>query len=260
VRTRRRTELVGPWFVVHRCEVPASQRLLCLPHAGGSATAYHRWPLGLPDDVEVWALQLPGRGFRLREASFRRVDDLVAALLPDVHKLADLPVSFFGHSMGALLAYCLAAALSEIGCPAPRQLFVSARRAPSLPYRRRSIHALPDAEFVDALRHFDGIPAQILGHREMLALMLPALRADFELIETYGHGSLRTLSVPIWAFVGADDATVSVDAVQAWRELTVDAFALEVLPGGHFFTESARADVLRLVSLRLADPGAAGSR
>jgi medium-chain acyl-[acyl-carrier-protein] hydrolase len=226
-------------------------RLLCVPHAGGSASAFRTWPPGLPPAVEVWAAQPPGRGPRLGETPFETHDEVVAELagaLPD----DDLPLALFGHSLGALIAFHLARELRRRDRPAPRLLVVSAREAPQLPHPGEHVHALPDDGVVDAVRRYGGTPAEVFEEPELVELALPSLRADFRISETTEYVPEEPLDLPIVAIGGIDDPDVTREDLEAWREQTAAGFRMQLFAGGHFFFEAAEPAVLQLLARELA--------
>ncbi len=247
------------WLLCPRPDPQARLRLLCFAYAGGGPPIFHHWAGGLPAGVEVCAVQLPGRGARVREAPFTRlaplVETLASALRPDLDK----PFALFGHSVGALIAFELARALRRRGQPLPAHLFVSGCGAPQLPDPRLPIHALPDGEFVAELAQLGGTPAEVLAHAELMALLLPALRADFALSETYVCAEEPPLACPVTAFGGVDDARVSRDRLEGWREQTVGSFTLRLFPGDHFFINTARPALLEALAGQL-EPLLAGVR
>jgi medium-chain acyl-[acyl-carrier-protein] hydrolase len=167
--------------------------------------------------------------------------------------LDDLPFAFFGHSMGAAVAYEAARRCAADGRP-PRHLFVSGRRAPQLPADWPVTYDLPDAEFVEYLRSLNGTPAEVFDHPELLELMLPLLRADFSVVETYRYLPGPALDCPVTAFGGAGDVEVGRAEVEAWAAQTTAAFAARVVPGDHFFLNDpqARALMLRVIDTELA--------
>jgi surfactin synthase thioesterase subunit len=222
-------------------------RLLCFPYAGGAASAFRPWGDVLPPDIEVHAVQLPGREWRLKEEPFRRVEPLVEALLGALDPLLDRPVAFFGHSLGALVAYELARGLRRTGRPVPAHLFVSAYRAPHLPQTEPPLHDAPDEVFRTSLRTLDGTPEELLGNEELMALVLPTLRADFELSDRYEHVPEPPLTTPISAFGGLGDLVTPRERLEPWAEHTAAAFKLRMVPGGHFFVHESRDLVLRAV-------------
>lgn len=231
----------------------AEARLFCFSYAGAGASVYRLWPAGLPAEIEVCAVQLPGRETRLGEPALDSLAQIVAALACELRAELDRPYAFFGHSMGALVACEVAHALRAAGAPLPRQLIVSARRAPSLPDTDPPLHALPDAQFVAALnRRYGGIPAEVLQHQELLALLLPCMRADLMALETHRPTARAPLDIPIAAFGGHDDLRVPRTHLDAWRSETCASFRLRLFPGDHFFLNPHRADLLADLSVTLA--------
>ncbi|HKY32377.1 MAG TPA: alpha/beta fold hydrolase [Candidatus Polarisedimenticolia bacterium] len=226
--------------------------LLCLPFAGGGASIYRRWRTLAQGRVDVVPVQLPGREGRIRERPLREmrglVDALAAALLPRIGG----PYALFGHSMGAFIGYALSRTLEASGAPAPAALFASAARAPHRARRSAPLHALSDADFTAALKDLQGTPEAVLEHHELMELLLPLLRADFELCETYQPEDARPLSCPIFALAGEADPSLLPGEVEAWGELTTARFDLMRFPGGHFFLEGSAPAILRHVEERLA--------
>jgi medium-chain acyl-[acyl-carrier-protein] hydrolase len=181
------------------------------------------------------------------EPALTRVPPLVAALAEGLRQYLGKPFAFFGHSMGAVLGFELARLLRDQGLPQPVRLFVSAHRAPQLPDARPPLHDLPEPELVQALRRLKGTPEEILRHAELLELMLPLLRADFAVAETYTYVAAAPLRCPISAFGGDADAEVGCDQLAAWSAQTQDGFRLRMLPGDHFFLVSARPALLQAI-------------
>jgi medium-chain acyl-[acyl-carrier-protein] hydrolase len=227
-------------------------RLFCLPCAGGTAASFRDWPRHLPPDVEVCAFELPGRSRRLLEPAYATVDELVEALAEQMAPLGSSPFALFGHSMGALIAFELAKARVRRGEEEPCQLFVAASRAPQYPSRDRPVHGLPDSELIEHLRAVGGTPEEILRNTEMVALLLPAVRADFALCERYRLVPGPGLSCPIDALGGSGDPLVSRRELLGWQAQTTGEFRLRMYEGGHFFTQSAPDDVLHGVAKRLS--------
>lgn len=221
---------------------------------------YRAWPELLPLDIEACAVQPPGRESRIREEAWTDLQAAAEGAAEAVASEADRPYAFFGHSMGALLAFEAARHLSRTGRPGPIRLFVSARRAPSLPPRDAPIHELPDDAFVaSVLERYGGIPDEILRHPDVLRLFLPRLRADMKAFETYRYSACEPLACPITAFGGRDDARVSAEDLVPWRLETAAAFEILLFAGGHFFLHSARPAVVSAVVRRLSlTPGDAG--
>jgi medium-chain acyl-[acyl-carrier-protein] hydrolase len=231
----------------------ARLRLFCFPYAGGGASIYSTWPRTLPPQVEVVAVQPPGRENRLAEPPFHDLSELVAAmhlhLAPQLH---ELPFAFFGHSNGALMAFELARSLRRAGDPLPLCLFASGRPAPQLELDDPPVHDLPHDAFVEELRRLEGTPEEILQNPEILELLLPLLRADFALGETYRYREEPPFPFPLRAYGGADDEEVPREQIEAWGEQTRAGFLMEIFPGGHFFVNEHRERVLTRVAAELA--------
>lgn len=221
-------------------------RLFCFHHAGAGAGSFRPWVAPLAaEGVAVSAVQLPGRENRFLEAPYTRLDDALGALVPELTPWLDRPYAFFGHSLGALVAYEAARAVVAAGGPAPVHLHVSGRIAPQLSDPRRRLHRLSDPELLAELRALGGIPAAVLENRELMALTLPVLRADLAVNEGYRHAAGTPLDVPITAFGGSDDPKVQPLELGEWARQTSARFRVCVLPGGHFFTSTALPELLR---------------
>src|SRR5262249_19831262 len=174
---------------------------------------------------------------------------VATALLPPLGR----PFAFFGHSMGALVSFELAQSLRRSHGLQPVCMFVSGRPAPHLPDREPAAHALPEPEFVERLRKMGGTPEEVLEHAELRELILPILRADFAVCETYTYDPADPLDCPISAFGGLEDPDVSRDDLDAWREHTRCSFQRRMFPGNHFFIHAAQQLVLHRVARDLAD-------
>ncbi len=234
------------WVQVSRPRPAARLRLICLPAAGGGASRYRDWPAHLPDDVEVVSVQLPGRESRFDEPPIKSMEQLIGPLLDGLAGYLVPPFALFGHSMGALIAFELVRQLRPRGV-APVHLFASGCRAPDLPSRSPDRHALPDREFLTSIQELGGIPPELLAEREFLDAMLATLRSDCTLVETYVCRPQAPLSCPVSAFGGLLDEEVPAEDVRAWARHTTGPFGVHLLPGDHFFVNSARSDLLRLV-------------
>lgn len=228
------------WLAYVRPNPAARLRLFCFPYAGGRAGVYRNWAASLSPQVEVLPVQLPGRETRLRETAFSSVRPLVEALGPALLPLLDRPFAFFGHSMGALISFELARWLRRVGAAAPEQLFVSARIAPQLPDPDPPTYNLPEAEFIEEVRRLNGTPEEVLRHEELLRLLLPLLRADFSICQTYRYEEEAPLNCPIKAYGGLNDLTVTRRLLEGWGEQTAGPFMLRMMPGDHFFLHTSQ--------------------
>ena len=228
----------------------ASLRLFCFHYAGGGASAFRGWERGLPPDIELLLVQLPGRENRAREKAFTHMAPLMDVLTEVLSPLFDQPFVLFGHSLGALISFELARQLRRRQGPVPRHLFVSGYRAPQRPPSpsERTIHHLPEAEFIQELRHFNGTPEEILQNAELMALLMPVLRADFSVYETYVYEPEDPLTCDISAFGGLQDPITKREDMVDWRSQTRGNFTLRMLPGDHFFLHSTQAQFLQMLS------------
>ncbi len=244
------------WVIRPRPNPRGRLRLFCFPYAGGAASVFYTWSDGLPGDVEVCPIQLPGRESRLRELPFTALPPLTQALAQAIQPYLDKPFAFFGHSMGAVIGFELARQLRRQNDLCPAHLFVSGSRAPQVPDPNPPLHQLPDGEFVAELRHFNGTPEEVLQNSELMQLFLPILRADFAIHETYTYTAGAPLDCSISAFGGSQDDRVSGEDLAAWRGQTCSTFMLRLFPGDHFFLHSARSLLIQAISqdlIRLLD-------
>lgn len=232
------------WFQVQKPVSEPRLRLFCFNYAGGNASAYRDWYQQLPDDVEVCSIQLPGRGARFKENAYTNLNSLLGALESAISPYLNSSYAFFGHSMGAQVAYELARKLRDNGQNEPEYLFVSGRRAPQLPAKRRPIHGLPEDEFLEEIRRLNGTPEAALNNPELMELVSPILRADCEAIETWDYEPSEPLTVPVLALGGAKDDNVGIDELEDWSKITNERFELQLFSGDHFYLHSATDSLL----------------
>lgn len=240
------------WLTCPQPRPGAALRLICLPHAGSGAAVFHPFASLLPDSIEMMAVQLPGRETRLAEAPFRRMEPLIDALLHEIQGALRRPFAFFGHSMGALIAFELTRALRRHGMPLPQTVVVSGRRAPTVPNTEPPLHVLSDAAFVDALvKRYDAIPQVIRNEPELMALFVPVLKADFATFETHVHRDEAPLDCALGMYGGADDPQTR--QMEGWAGLFAGPASSRVFDGGHFyFADQRRAVVAALAKDVLA--------
>lgn len=246
------TSNLNTWIARLKPNSQARIRLFCLPYAGGGALTYRTWADSLPSSVAVCAVELPGRGTRLREKPFTRMESLVQAIATALLPQLDEPFALFGHSMGAIVSFELARLLCQNYGISPVYLFVSGRRAPQIPHPKPPTYNLPEPAFLAELRRLNGTPKAVLENEELLQLLLPTVRADFEALETYIYRAQPLLECPIAAFGGLSDTETNIDNLEAWANQTTAAFSLQMLPGEHFFLSSAQSQVLRYLICALA--------
>jgi medium-chain acyl-[acyl-carrier-protein] hydrolase len=249
----RASEAMSNWFLCRKSGSQATLRLFCFPYAGGSAGIFRGWEESLPPTVEVCAVQLPGRGNRIMEPAITRMPRLIKEMAEAILPYLDRPFAFFGHSMGTIMSLELARYLRRKLKVEPVHLFVSGGRAPQLPVTEIPTYNLPRAEFLEELRRLNGTPAEILQHPELMELLLPVMRADFELVQTYVYTEGKPLACPITAFGGTLDKEVGLRRLQAWRAQTLAHFSWHMIPGDHFFINTSQRLLLAALSKELAD-------
>ncbi|MEW2395146.1 alpha/beta fold hydrolase [Streptomyces sp. NPDC046862] len=228
-------------------------RLLCLPHAGGSASFYFPVSQALSPRVEVLAAQYPGRQDRLREPCVDSIPELADHLLPLLlAEWTDRPLALFGHSMGASLAFELAGLLEQRAGIVPVMLFASGRRAPSRFRVGEDVHQRGDDALLAEIKRLAGTDTRILGDDEVLRMVLPAIRSDYRAAELYRPERVHRVSCPVTALVGDDDPKAPLDDVRAWQEHTSGAFSVEAYPGGHFYLIEQAPRLIGLIRDALA--------
>lgn len=226
-------------------------RLFCFAHAGAGASTFHGWPEMLGPGVHVTAVQLPGHEDRVQESPHDRLEELLDELVPVLAGAVDGPYAFFGHSMGALVAYEAARRLVAQGVPAPVHMFASALGAPHVPYRGSYVSTLPEPDFQRAMVKMSGLPNEAVQEPAFISLLLPALRADFRLCETYEYADGAPLPCRLTVLTGADDDVAPLD-LALWRELSTGPFRIRVIEGGHHFVVRQRRQVAEVVRAGLA--------
>lgn len=236
------------WVMRARPNPSARMRLFCFPYAGGGASVYRAWANTLPPELEVCAVQLPGRENRLVEPLFERAAPLVDTLAEVLEPYLDMPFAFFGHSMGALIAFELARELRRARGQTPVHLFAAGRPAPQVIKRDAPVYQMSRDKFLDQLRFLNGTPSAILQNPELMELVLPILRADFALNETYMYYQEEPFGCPLSAFGGRDDPKVDPNELKLWERQTTATFRLRMLPGNHFFINSEQATLLRAIA------------
>lgn len=238
----------SPWLTPLNSASAARAAVVCLPFGGGSSSFYRPWAARFPADVQLCAVDLPGRAARYAEPLLTHAEAVVEALLhlPDL----SVPSVLFGHSLGAMLAYEWACALQQAGRRMPVHLVVSGRSAPHTVRARAPIHALSDADFLAEARRYQGLPDEVLAHQELVDLFLPILRADFAITERYRHRLRPPLRIPLSILGGEHDPMIEPSELVRWSELTTATSRVEIFAGGHFYLAEHRdALVDRLLSL-----------
>lgn len=234
------------WFSLRNPNPDARVRLFCFPYAGGGEAAYRTWQQNTPCPLTVIPIQLPGRGSRMAEPPFTRIRPLVLALSEALAPELHWPFALFGHSMGGLIAFELARQLRREGKPLPVHLFISAKCCPANTEELPSSE-LSDTQLIDILRRYEGTPEEVLQNPELMNLLLPAIRADMEVCNTYICDAEPPLACPITVFGGLEDHVSRRSGLEGWREYTSSPFTLRMFPAGHFFIKKWERSVLEVI-------------
>jgi len=238
------------WIVRYQPNDQARMRLFCFPYAGGRASIFRSWQDALPSDVELCGIQPPGREDRLAEPAYTRLTPLIQTLAEAIYPYLDRPFAFYGHSMGALVSFELARQLRRVYDRHPVRLYLAAYRAPQLPNPNIKIYRLPSEVFKVILRA-DGIPETVLQNEELMQVMLPTLRADYELCDTYEYREEAPLACPFSLFGGLEDVRISQADIEAWPIHSRATCDLSMLPGSHLFLHTAQDLLLVEISQNL---------
>lgn len=227
-------------------------RLFCFPYAGGNAISIFRgWSEELPGSIEVFPVQLPGRGSRVKEPPIHRLEELIPIVASEIHPYLNIPFAFFGHSMGGLISFELVRYLKRQYQVSPVYLFVSSYPAPQLPRTGTDLHQLPDNILIEKLRSLKGIPPGILREPNLIELILPVLRADLAVCETYVYSDDKPVECPILVFGGLNDPIIDHNTLDQWRHLTQAAFNIRKFNGDHFFLDIAQTLILDEIAGKL---------
>lgn len=240
----------GRWWDRAPDPTGADPVVVAFPFAGGGARFYAPWRERLAGAGELVAVQLPGRESRIRERPHSVIGPLVDEII-DAWPLRHQPYLLFGHSLGATLAYAVAREVRRRGLRQPVELILSAAPAPHLRDRADLGHRLDDAGLADRLRRYNGTSPEVFESPALLTLMLPTIRADFTLFETWDPPPEAPLAVPITVLGGDADRTVTAGQLEGWRSLTTAGCEVEVLPGDHFSMLSSSGTVVELVRQHL---------
>jgi len=236
------------WFF---CRVPkprATMRLFCFPFGGGGASVFHSWSDAMRDDVEVRALQLPGRETRFKEPREKDVNNLIKNIAQALAAYQDMPFAIFGYSFGSFLAFEVSRELRRQNMKMPMHLFIAALQAPQTPPAYPPIAALQDEEFVQKVEYYYQPEGEAWNNLELREFLLPVLKADVALYESHVYREEAPLMCPIDVFAGDEDRATPVELTEPWSEQTTSKMTRHVFKGGHFFIDNAVNEIQSLVS------------
>jgi surfactin synthase thioesterase subunit len=248
-----RTTLDDLWIRRFHPGPDGSTTLICFPHAGGSASYYSAMSALLSPSFQVVAVQYPGRQDRLRERFLTTIDELADGVVAALEPALEQPIAFFGHSMGAMIAFEVATRMKARLDLAPAALFVSGRRAPSLYRVEDDIHLRDEASLVRELKGLSGTDARIFDDPDVLKMVLPSMRNDYRAVETYRWRPGPILDCRVVALIGTEDPKATVEETRAWGDHTTGEFDLHVFEGGHFYLTEHRREVADVIIRTLAD-------
>ena len=244
---------ITPWLTCYLPRPEAGIRLFCFPHGGGGPQSYKNWAEKLPETIEVFSLNFPGRGSRRREPAIHDMEKLAESITEAVSSYIDKPFAFFGHSVGALVAYETAGKMKEKGLPSPVRLLVSAHKVPHESRETDPMYNLSDEELVEKIIELGLVPEETLENRELVDFILPPLKADFEVSETYSFKGRDPLETSITALGGKKDPLLTPEDLKNWDSYTKGNFTWKVFDGDHFYTESHTKILLDEISRLLAE-------
>ncbi|MDI2031367.1 alpha/beta fold hydrolase [Saccharopolyspora sp. TS4A08] len=250
-------DVTTAWIRRYRPSATSTARLVCFPHAGGSASFFHPLAPRFAPDTDVVSLQYPGRQDRRKEPFVEDIESLADLLADEIAALSDKPTVFFGHSMGAALAFETAHRLEQRGTRAPRSVIASGRRGPAT-VRDEEVHKRDDEGVIAELKKLNGTDMAIFGDEELLRMALPAIRNDYRAIESYRCEESKALRAPIVVLTGDQDPKTTRAEAEAWEKHTEGAFRLREFTGGHFFLTEHQVEVNREIETELAAARRAG--
>lgn len=239
----------SPWIRNFQPAPAARTRLVCFPHAGGSASYYFPLSTALAPEFDVYAVQYPGHQDRYREPFVDNIDDMADEAFAALEPLADAPVALFGHSMGAVLAFEVARRLERLSGRQPALVFVSGSRAPSRLGEQRD--GTDDSDLIGVMQDLGGTDPRVLNDPGMLATILPAFRNDYRALQRYHQGTGVGISAPVVVMTATDDPKTSVADAGAWLQHTSGGGDVHTFEGGHFYLEKQSQEVIELIAQKL---------
>lgn len=237
----------GRLFIIQQPKKNPKLRLFCFPYAGGSASIYHEWGGFFEENIEVVAIQPPGRTSRINEPPHQTMAALVAEIITQAAYITSTLYVFFGHSLGGQVAFELTRQLTLHGFKLPEHIITSGSRVPHIPSKNEKTYNLPHDEFIASLKVLKGTPTQLLENDELMSFLLPLIRADFKIAESYQIPKTE-VSCPITVFSGTKDSGITAQQLMQWRDLTSKIFEMKKVDGEHLFIHSHKEEVIVLIN------------
>jgi pyochelin biosynthesis protein PchC len=246
------------WLRRYGAFAPGRATLVCFPHAGGSASLFFGWAAGVAAHLNLLAVQYPGRQDRRGEPFVESITALADLIAAEVVGSVTGPLLFFGHSMGATVAFETARRIEALGGTVAG-IFASARRAPSH-HRPESLHTGSDADIIAELLRLDGTAASLLADDDAVRMILPAVRNDYRAIETYRCAPGAVVRCPITVLAGDQDAHLTEAEARRWSQHTTGRCSVRLFRGGHFYLIPHRRQVIELILDHMSNGGLPGGR
>lgn len=243
----------GQWLISFNPQPRPRMRLFCFPYAGGDANIFRDWTVAMPEGVEVIGVQYPGRGCNQDHPPISNCDDMVSQLRVVLAPLLGIDFAFFGHSNGALISFEVTRSLSAESKGRMRHHFLSAKSAPHIMNNKNKLSGLDDEDFVLAIREMGGTPPEVLNDAWLMQRLLPRLRADFALGETYVFRPTARLGCEVSILRGKYDVSVDGEFVKRWSELATGRVRQYSIEGGHFFLHTHKSQVMAIVRTALIE-------
>ena len=242
----------SPWFTHYNQSKSADYRLFTFPFSGAGSVIYQPWVKGFNvANLQVVGVQLPGREARLHEPALLNLELLIEQLSTAILPYTDKPYSFFGHSLGGLVAFELCRALRKLGANLPENLFVSAFRAPDMINPNPILHRLSDSDLTEKMRAYGGTAEAIISNADLMAILLPIIRADFTIFENYHYLIEPPLDLPITALSGRFDSVVKSSYMKDWCLQTSQTFEHLTFEGDHFFLSKNQQKIIDMLKCKI---------
>jgi medium-chain acyl-[acyl-carrier-protein] hydrolase len=241
------------WFNYLKRPIKPKLTIVCFPFAGGDASFYQNWATEIKADVQIISIQFPGRANRFLESPYTNLNDLIVELIKNWECFIETPYVLFGHSLGGLAIYELTRILNENNQMQPLHLFISGCKAPHL-LKNKERYLLPKQAFIEMIKEMDGTPKEIVENQEMMDLLVPMLRADFQLIETYTHQEKhKRIRLPITLMGGTEDPEVGMEDLEAWKSVIEGPCKLQLFQGGHFFLKDSEKEFFDFINTEIEE-------